>query len=152
MVMQAVTLNLPHTLYERFRLRAENNHRTIEAELLEVVTTAEPIEKQNGWSNQWEESSDEDQLPAKLEEELASLALLNDDALWRAARSHMPAEAAAQTEALNYKLRREGLTETEDKTLNNLLQEYDRYMLIRAQSMLLLQQRGYDISEFNPNL
>ena len=140
MVMQAVTLNLPHTLYESFSLRAKNNHRTVEAELLEAVTIA----------NQWEE--EEDELPAGLEQELASLALLDDNALWRAARSHMSAEAAAQAETLNHKLQREGLTKAEFQTLDDLTQQYERYMLIRAEAAVLLMRRGHDISELGPKV
>lgn len=150
MVMQAVTLNLPHTLYESFSLRAKNNHRTVEAELLEAVTIANSIEKKNGWSNQWEE--EEDELPAGLEQELASLALLDDNALWRAARSHMSAEAAPQAETLNHKLQREGLTKAEFQTLDDLTQQYERYMLIRAEAAVLLMRRGHDISELGPKV
>jgi plasmid stability protein len=88
MAVQAVTLHLPSPLYERLKERAEQTHRSVEAELLEVVATAVPVA---------------DDLPADLAQMISPLALLDDKALWRAARSHLPAEAAAQMEQLHLK-------------------------------------------------
>jgi Arc-like DNA binding domain len=42
MAVQAVTLHLPSPLYERLKERAEQTHRSVEAELLEVVAAAVP--------------------------------------------------------------------------------------------------------------
>jgi len=86
------------------------------------------------------------ELPADLAEALSSLELLNDEALWKAARSHLPSEAAAQLEALHFKRQEEGLTETEAQTLAGLVRQYERAMLVRAQAAALLKQRGYDVS------
>jgi hypothetical protein len=49
-------------------------------------------------------------------------------------------------ENLHHKRQREGLTEAEDETLQRLVQQYERYMLVRAQAASLLQQRGHDVS------
>jgi hypothetical protein len=73
MTSQSVTLNLPGPLYDQLKRRAEQSHRTVEAELLEVVASAVPVV---------------DDLPVDLAEAIAPLALLDDEALWRAARSH----------------------------------------------------------------
>jgi plasmid stability protein len=132
MTVQSVTLNLPDILYNRLRHRAEQTHRTVEAELLEVVATAVPIE---------------DELPPDLAEAVASLTLLDDQALWQAARSRLTATASAQMEALHLKRQREGLTEAEAQTLAGLVRQYERAMLVRAQAAMLLKQRGYDVSE-----
>jgi hypothetical protein len=104
----------------------------VEAELLEVVATAVPIE---------------DELPPDLAEAVASLTLLDDQALWQAARSRLTATASAQMEALHLKRQREGLTEAEAQTLAGLVRQYERAMLVRAQAAMLLKQRGYDVSE-----
>ena len=40
MSVQPITVNLPTALYSRLRRRAEESRRTVEAELLDVVTTA----------------------------------------------------------------------------------------------------------------
>ncbi len=135
MTIQSVTLNLPGHLYNRLKRRAEQAHRTVEAELLEVVASAVPVA---------------DELPAELNEAISPLALLDDEALWRAARSHLPAEAAVQMENLHLKRQREGLTEAEAQTLAGLVRQYERTMLVRAQAAALLKQRGHDVSELAP--
>ena len=43
MSVQPITINLPTILYSRLRRRAEQSRHTVEAELLEVVTTAVPV-------------------------------------------------------------------------------------------------------------
>jgi hypothetical protein len=135
MTARAVTLNLPQLVYERFQRRAEKTDRTIEAELLDVVAAAPVVN---------------DDFPAKLEEELASLALLDDERLWLAARSRMPDKEAELIAKLNYKQQRDGLKKAELATLNHLGREYDRYLLIRAEAAVLLKRRGVDISELGP--
>jgi len=132
MSVQSVTLHLPSPLYERLKRRAEQTHRSVEAELLEVVATAVPVA---------------DDLPADLSEAISPLALLDDEALWRAARSHFPEEAAVQMEQLHLKCQREGLTGSEAETRAGLVRQYERAMLVRAQAAALLKGRGYDVSE-----
>jgi plasmid stability protein len=125
MASQPITVNLPESLYERLQQRAAEAQRTLEEELLDAVAAT---------------------LPPDLNEALSSLALLDDEALWRAAQSHLPLEAAAEMERLHLKRQREGLTESEDETVSHLVQQYERYMLVRAQATTLLQERGYVIS------
>jgi hypothetical protein len=132
MTVQSVTLNLPSPLYERLKRRAEQAHRTVEAELLDVVVTAIPMG---------------DELPSDLSEAISPLALLDDAALWRAACSHLPVEAATEMEHLHLKRQREGLTVSEAQVLAGLVRQYERAMLIRAQAAALLKQRGHDVSE-----
>ncbi len=132
MAVQSITLNLPSALYNRLKRRSEQTRRTVEAELLEVVATAVPVG---------------DELPPDLAEAISPLALLDDEALWRAARSHLPAEAASQMEEMHLKRQREGLSEAEQQTLSRLVRQYERAMLVRAQAAALLKQRGHDVSE-----
>lgn len=131
MTMQSFTLHIPGLLYHRLKRRAEQSQRTIEDEMLEAIATA---------------IHDEDELPADLEEALSSLSLLDDQALWQAARSHLPVEAATRLENLHLKRQSEGLTETETQTLSRLVREYERAMLVRARAAVLLKQRGCDVS------
>jgi plasmid stability protein len=131
MTTQTVTLDLPGTLYNRLKQRAECSHRTIEDELLDVLAAAVPAA---------------DELPADLAEALSPLQVLDDEALWRAARSHFAAEAASQLETLHLKQQRAGLTEAEDQTRAVLMRQYERAMLVRAQAAALLKQRGYDVA------
>ena len=132
MSVQPITINLPTILYSRLRRRAEQSRHTVEAELLEVVTTAMPVA---------------DDLPADLSEAISPLSLLDDAALWRAARSRLASETAAQLEALHLKRQRDGLTATEEQILAGLVRQYERVMLVRAQAAALLKQRGQDVSE-----
>lgn len=131
MSTQSITLNLPAPLYERLTQRARQAHRSVEDELLEVVATAVPAT---------------DALPEDLRAAIAPLPLLDDDALWRAARDHLPAKDAARMEALHNKRQTKGLTDAEQDTLARLIRQYERYMLIRSRAAALLRERGHDVS------
>lgn len=132
MSVPSVTLNLPSALYTQIKRRAERSRRSVEAELLELVATAVPVG---------------DELPADLSEAISPLNLLDDEALWRAARSRLAPEAAAEMERLHFKRQHEGLSEAEAQTLAGLVRQYERAMLVRAQAEALLKQRGFDVSE-----
>ena len=132
MSVQSVTLNLPSALYARLKQRADRSRRSVEAELLELVATAVPVAGE---------------LPADLSEAISPLILLDDEALWRAARSRLAPEAAAEMERMHLKRQHEGLSEAEAQTLAGLVRQYERAMLVRAQAAALLKQRGFDVSE-----
>lgn len=131
MATQRVTLNLPEPLYQRLKRRAEQAQRAVEDELLDVVAAAVPVG---------------DDLPAELTEALSPLALLDDEALWRAARTRLSADAAQALEELHLKRQREGLSASEADEAAALLRHHERVMLVRAQAAALLKQRGHDIS------
>jgi plasmid stability protein len=132
MSSQSITLHLPDDLYMALKQRAEETHRTVEEELLDVVTARVPRP---------------DALPDDLEEAISQLPLLRDDALWRAARSHLSTKAVGRIEALHFKRQREGLDESETQELAGLVRQYERAMLVRARAVALLAERGYDVSE-----
>jgi plasmid stability protein len=131
MTTHAVTLNVPTPLYDSLKRRAERANRPVEAEVLDVLSAAVPATEQ---------------LPADLAAALAPLSLLDNESLWRAARSSLASEVAAQLEELHLKQQREGLTGAEAQTLAGLVKQYERAMLIRAQAAALLKQRGHDVS------
>ena len=131
MTVQTVTLNMPSILYDRIKRRAEQAHRSVEAELLEAVAMAVPVA---------------DELPPDLTETISSLAHLDDETLQRAARSHFPTEKATKLEALHLQRQDEGLTEQEAQRAAELTRQYERAMLVRAQATALLMQRGHDVS------
>ena len=131
MTVQVVTLHVPSPLYEQLKRRAAQAQRTVETEILDVVATAVPVG---------------DDLPADLSEAISPLALLDDAALWHAARGHLSAEAVAQLEDLHLKSQREGLDNAETETLRGLVRLYERTMLVRAQAAALLKARGHDVS------
>ena len=131
MTTQTVTLTLPEPLYERLKERAGQTHRSVEDEALAVLATAVPV------------AAD---LPVDLAAAISPLTVLDDAALWQAARSHFPADVAEQLEALHLKRQRVGLTESEEQIAAALIRQYERAMLIRAQAAALLKQRGHDVS------
>ncbi len=131
MALQPITLNLPDSVYSRIQRRASQTNRSVEAELLDVVTTAVA----------------EDELSDELAEAITQLALLDDESLWRAARGRLPDETSAELESLHLKRQRDGLTESETQQLAGLVRQYERVMLIRSKAALLLKQRGYDVAD-----
>jgi plasmid stability protein len=131
MVTHAVTLNVPAPLYDRLKRRAEQRKRPVEAELLDVLSAAIPAS---------------DDLPADLAEAIAPLTGLDDESLWRAARSALAPEAAALLEELHDKQQREGLTEAESQAVAGLVKQYERAMLVRARAAAILTQRGHDVT------
>ena len=128
---QDITISLPNLLYQKLKARAEQTQRSVEAEALDALVAAVPAI---------------DELSTDLEASLAQLALLDDEALWRAARTTFAADAARQLEDLHLKRQREGLTEGEAQAAATLLQQYERAMLVRAQAIALLKQHGHDVS------
>ena len=126
-----MNVKLPEQLYLSLRDRAKQSKRTVEAELIEVVAAALP-------SN--------NALPDDLAQAVATLDLLDDASLIRAAQSRLAAEISNETEQLHLKRQREGLTEQETQQLSVLVRQYERIMLIRARAVALLKQRKYDIS------
>jgi hypothetical protein len=88
-----------------------------------------------------------DELPPDLAEAISPLSLLDDEALWRAARRQFP--SAAELEELHLKRQREGLTEAETKVLADLMRQYEHVLLVRSQAIALLHQRGHDVSHLH---
>lgn len=129
--MQTVTLQVPEHLYARIRERAERSRRSVEAELVDVLTAAVP---------------EGNELAAELYEAVAALDQLRDDELWEAARQTLPEEVSSELEMLHLKQQRMGLTPTELERSEQLCLQYDRAMLIRARAAALLKERGHDIS------
>lgn len=132
MPAHAITLHLPETLYERFRQRATWSRRSLETELLDAVASAAPTEGD---------------LSSALIEVMDSLGGMSDNELWRLAQEAMSQEASESLEALHHKQRDEGLSPAEDATRAELIHEYERFMLVRAQAAKLLKDRGHDVAK-----
>jgi hypothetical protein len=80
---------------------------------------------------------------------LAQMAYLNDAALWQAARSTMAPDQRARLAALHDKQQRSGLNAAEQAEEQALLDLYRETLLVRAHAAVLLEQRGYDVT--NPD-
>lgn len=131
MVLQSVTVELPTGLYDRLKRRAEQAHRSIEAEVIEAVASAVPADEE---------------LSPELSRMVATLAAADDESLWRAARAQFPPEKSAQLE--RYHMRRQAgrATDAEIRQSAELAAELESFMFLRAQAMSFLMQRGHDLS------
>lgn len=135
MAVQSITLHLPDDLYQRIKDAAQQTHRTVEEELLDVIAAAAPTPAI---------------LPDDLTAALNDLVALSDTDLWQVARSKLPARESVRMEALHLKRQREGLSEDETQELSRLVARYERFMLVHARAAALLHERGYDVSQLGP--
>lgn len=134
MSVQAITLNLPESVYAQIRRAAERIQRPIHDIMVEAVAAVGPVA---------------DTATQKLHSVLAQMVYLNDAALWQAARATMGTEQRKRLEALHDKQQRQDLTAEERVEEQALLALYDETILLRAQAAVLLQQRGYDIADLS---
>lgn len=131
MPYRAVTVELPGEIYERLRQHADQARRPLEAELLDVILTA--LQRV-------------DELPDELASPLEQLRLLDSQTLLTMAQSHLSTDESAQLEALNLKQQREGLNAGERQRRDDLLRQYERTLLVRAEAAGLLEERGVEVA------
>ena len=131
MTVQSVTVQLPTRLYNRLKLRADQAHRSIEAEVVEAVTGALPAD---------------DDLSNELQQAMARLATSDDETLWRAATNRFSQEKSAKLESLHLRRQAGDWSETLAHQSAALATEMEEFMFLRAYAMSLLMQRGYDLS------
>lgn len=136
MAMQTLTINLPDERYEQLRERARSSQRSIQEALTALLVDALPVEHE---------------LPSALDAAIAPLALLSDEALWYAARTHLSADLVTDLEDLHLQQQREGLSEYDAAREARLLRQYERTMLVRAEAVCLLHERGQDVSSLLNN-
>lgn len=130
MTEQLITLQLPLATYEKVKQAAAKTQRSLEQVLLEAVTAVATVTS-----------------PPHIQTDLASLAYLNDAALWQMARSSMLPNQQEALANLHHKQQSEGLSTEEQAQEEALRQLYQESILIRAQAAVLLKQRGYDVSD-----
>jgi len=133
--IQTFTLNLPNLLGARIQRLAYKFKKTEQEILLDAITTALPPLVG---------------VVPELADELAELTFLNDAILWRIARSTLPKEEYNQMDELLARQGQGKIAATEQQTLDELVQQSQHLILKRGQAAVLLQQRGYDLS--NPEI
>lgn len=129
---QIVTLTLPYSLFQQAQRTADHTHRSVEDILVESVASALPRMKD---------------LPSELADGVAELAFLNDAGLWEIARSTLHPEHHRRMDDLLDRKQRGELEPTAQVALDRLLADYQSLVLRRAQAAVLLQRRGYDMSD-----
>lgn len=133
-----LTLELPDDVYAILEQRAAAANRTVEEEIIAILEIAFPPE-----------DDPDDPLPDALQETVDSLELLDNPALWEIAQSNRPEAVAAEIETLNQKQQQDALSDEEATKLTELTQEHERLIILRNQALILLKERGYDISGMN---
>jgi plasmid stability protein len=126
---RTITVRLPDPVYEQVEQRAVEAHRSVEAEIVETVAAAVAPEE----------------LSPDLLDAIEGLTVLDDKALWRAARLRVPEDVSVRVEELNWKRQSMGLEAQENEELRRLLHLLERTMLVRAQAAKLLHQRGHEV-------
>lgn len=129
---QPITLYLPDTLYQKAQRMALTLRRSLEEVLVDAVATALPPLVG---------------VPRELADDLADFAFLGDAELWKIAREALPPEHYEQADTLLAKKELGTLTTEEQNTLDQLTQGYESLILRRSQAAVLLQSRGYDMSD-----
>lgn len=132
-----VTLTIPDRLYRRLRLIAETTHRPIADILLESAAAMLPLAE-----------ADTD-LPTPIADELTAMRVLSDAALWQATEPTLTAEQQTRLSDLSRQRVERSLSPAEETELHQLLAEYDRSVLRRAQALALLSLRGHTIPDLN---
>lgn len=131
MTVQTVTLRLPESLYLRFQQAARATHRSLDDVLLHAVEVGSPP--------RWDDA------PVEFQADLAALDRLEDEALWRVARSRKQEADMARYQELLDKNANGRLTAADREELTKLRVEYDRMMLCKAHAAALLRWRGYQV-------
>lgn len=131
MTVRDVVLPLPEDLYVRLEQTARATRQSLTDMLLRSLRAGSPPD----WA----------QAPAEFQADLAALDRLNDDALWRIARSQRNDADAALLQELLEKNAGDELTAAEQLELAAQVAEADRFMLRKAHAAALLQWRGHAV-------
>jgi hypothetical protein len=131
MSTQIVTLQLPEGLYTRLQQTARATRQSLDDVLLHAVQVGSPP--------RWDDA------PAEFQADLAALDRLDDEALWRIARSRTTEAEMEHYQELLDKNANGSLSADEREELSGLRVEFDRSMLRKAHAAALLRWRGYPI-------
>jgi hypothetical protein len=127
-----LTVDLPDSLVQEMEVSARKQQRSVTDMARELILS--------GWHSL-------PQLPEDVEVELATFTNLSDEVLWLLARSALTTTEQEELATLNYQAKRRTLTDEELVNQKALLAAYNRMIVRRAQAALLLQSRGYDMSD-----
>lgn len=83
-------------------------------------------------------------LPPELERQVAALAAEDDETLWGMLRGQFPLTKSTRLEEIHLQFQAGDWNEQRAQEAEQLANEMEEYMLLRAQAMLLLMQREHD--------
>jgi len=135
MTATSVTLQLPEYLYVRLQHAAQAMRQPLNEVLVRAVEVGSPPV--------W------DDVPAAFQADLAALDRLDDESLWRVARSTQLDQDASRYQDLLDKNANGIITAGERAELTDLRIEADRFMLRKAHAAALLRWRGHQVPPTN---
>lgn len=140
--MQAITVNLSEPLFQRAQLAADKFRKPMNEIITQVLEKSLP---------KIFPTSELDNVPAEMKDELAAMSQLSDEALFSLATSWFPRAKQKQLDKLFYQRDVGVIDEAGLTALNALVAEGGRHMLRRGEARALLVERGHDKTEFLPD-
>ena len=134
MTVKDIVLPLPEDLYIRLEQTALATKQSLTDMLVRAVRAGSPPD----WS----------QAPAEFQADLAALDRLDDDALWRIARSQRNATDMERLQELLEMNADGALTASGRLELDDQVAKADRFMLRKAHAATLLLWRGHAVPPF----
>lgn len=128
--MAQLTLDVPQPVLEQLRKSAKSARRGVEDEIVEILRLAIAVEG----------------VPYDVNSVVSGLRFLTDPELRKVAHPARIRKTANELASLNEKCQREGLGHDEQQRRDQLQGAIDRFVLIRAEALCLLKQRGRDVS------
>jgi hypothetical protein len=159
MPSKTLSVVIPDRVLTNIRKRARQAKRTVEAEIVSLLTEAVngangPMHKNPGRVRKTKPTKTnaiaevEETLPPDIEAAIAEVEQLDDiGKLREAVVPLMKPKQAKRLEALNRKAQDEGLTDAEERERDELLHLYDKSMVVRATALAELHKRGVDVNE-----
>jgi len=126
-----VTLDLPDALYQRLKRTAQATKQPLEEVMLHALNLGSPP----AW----------DDVPPEFQLDIAGLDRMDDEALWKIAKSRKTAAEFARYEELLDRNAEGLLTPEERAELQRLRHEHDLFMLRKAHAAALLRWRGHPV-------
>jgi hypothetical protein len=130
MTTQTVSVQVPEPIFRKLKRAADVTCRPVEEVLAATLNAALP-----------EPSG----LPPEMADELASMHLFSDDALWAATEPSLSPAEKRRLGQLNRIAGERPMTKAEKAEQEQLLAAYHRSVLRRAQALAILAQRGHPI-------
>jgi len=131
MTGQTITLRLPEDIYRRFQRAAQVSRTPLEDVMVRTIRGNLPPTV--------------DDLPLDLQDKLAGLSDLSDEALWEIAREELQADQWQQHRRLLNKNEVGTLTDADRQDLDRLRTITDQFVLRRSYALALLKWRGYTL-------
>ncbi len=128
-----VTLDIPDSIYQRLLQTAQATQQSLESVLLRVLQVGSPPD--------WQD------VPEEFQADVAALDCLDDEALWQVARSQV---SEVDLERYDQLLEIQAMGELSEAQRWELLQQRkatERFMLRKAQAVVLLRWRGYSVMD-----